>query len=284
MNNVVLISGPAGCGLSSAEFVFEELGYYVVKNAPASTVSKISDDLFKQGVNNIVFVSGSRTALKIHEALKNKKKINYRFILLNCNVDELFKRFTLTRHTHPRSVIESISPNEAIERDEKDTLELIPLADFYLDTTSLTVKQLRTRLYKYLSDVEENKLVSITFMSFGLKNGIPQGIDCFFDVREIPNPYWVEELKLLTGDDQKVIDYMQSFPITQRLIDDIVAYLDDRLKGQQNSGRGCYVVGIACSGGQHRSTYVANCLAKHFSKDYRTQVIHRDTPDINKDE
>ena len=284
MKNIVLITGPAGCGLSSAEFVFEELGYYVVKNAPASTVKKIVTDLSTQGVNNIVFFSTARSAKSVLDAFKSAKKSNFKFIILNCDIDELLKRFSLTRHVQPRSVIESISPNEAIERDVNDTLELIPSANFYIDTTSLTVKQLRTRLYKYLSNVEETKLLSVTFMSFGLKNGVPQGIDCFFDVREIPNPYWVEELKYLSGEDEKVIAYMQSFPITQKVIDDIKAFLERRLKGQQNSGRANYIVGIACSGGRHRSTYVANVLAEYFSKMYRTQVIHRDEPEDNKDE
>ena len=284
MKNIVLITGPAGCGLSSAEFVFEELGYYVVKNAPASTVKKIVTDLSTQGVDNIVFFSTARSAKSVLDAFKSAKKSNFKFIILNCDIDELLKRFSLTRHVQPRSVIESISPNEAIERDVNDTLELIPSANFYIDTTSLTVKQLRTRLYKYLSNVEETKLLSVTFMSFGLKNGVPQGIDCFFDVREIPNPYWVEELKYLSGEDEKVIAYIQSFPITQKVIDDIKAFLERRLKGQQNSGRANYIVGIACSGGRHRSTYVANVLAEYFSKMYRTQVIHRDEPEDNKDE
>lgn len=284
MKNIVLITGPAGCGLSSAEFVFEELGYYVVKNAPASTVKKIVTDLSTQGVDNIVFFSTARSAKSVLDAFKSAKKSNFKFIILNCDIDELLKRFSLTRHVQPRSVIESISPNEAIERDVNDTLELIPSANFYIDTTSLTVKQLRTRLYKYLSNVEETKLLSVTFMSFGLKNGVPQGIDCFFDVREIPNPYWVEELKYLSGEDEKVIAYMQSFPITQKVIDDIKTFLERRLKGQQNSGRANYIVGIACSGGRHRSTYVANVLAEYFSKMYRTQVIHRDEPEDNKDE
>ena len=284
MKNIVLITGPAGCGLSSAEFVFEELGYYVVKNAPASTVKKIVTDLSTRGVDNIVFFSTARSAKSVLDAFKSAKKSNFKFIILNCDIDELLKRFSLTRHVQPRSVIESISPNEAIERDVNDTLELIPSANFYIDTTSLTVKQLRTRLYKYLSNVEETKLLSVTFMSFGLKNGVPQGIDCFFDVREIPNPYWVEELKYLSGEDEKVIAYMQSFPITQKVIDDIKAFLERRLKGQQNSGRANYIVGIACSGGRHRSTYVANVLAEYFSKMYRTQVIHRDEPEDNKDE
>ena len=284
MKNIVLITGPSGSGLSSAEYVFEELGYFVVKNAPSGVLNTIADNLFGQNTNNIAFVLQSWNIKEAIKVFKGRKDINFRFILLNCNEDELLKRFTLTRHMHPRSVVESISASEAIKRDIQNTLEVIPDADLYIDTTSITVKQLRTRLYKFLENVEEDKMVSFTFISFGLKNGVPQGIDCFFDVREIPNPYWVEDLKNLTGEDQPVIDYMRQFPVTQRLIDDIINYLEDRLPGLQDTGRANYTVGIACSGGQHRSTYVANMINKHFQKKYRTQVIHRDTPTLNKDE
>lgn len=284
MKNVVVITGPSGCGLSSAEYVFEELGYYVIKNAPSKSVDNIIDNLYLLDVKDILFVCQARNIKRVLAYLKSRDDIKLRFIILNCSEEELFKRFTLTRHTHPRTVIESISASEAIKKDIEDTLTVIPDADLYIDTTSLTVKQLRGRLYKFLSDVEEDKLASITFMSFGLKNGIPQGIDCFLDVREIPNPYWVEELRSLTGEDQKVIDYMNSFTVTQDLLNNTVNYLKRLFKGMQNTGRGCYVVGIACSGGQHRSTYVANYLKDYFSKTYRTTVIHRDMPILNKDE
>ena len=283
MLNVVVLTGPAGCGLSSAEFVFEELGYYVIKNVPAGSIKDICDEL--KNNKSIAFISHARDAKAVLDVLKAMKDITLRFILLNTKEEELLKRFTLTRHTHPRSVVESITPVEAIAKDVQDTLKVIPEADLYIDTTSLTVKQLRARLYMFLEDVDESKIASITFISFGLKNGVPQGIDMFFDVRVIPNPYWVEDLKYLTGADQPVIDYMQSFPVTQQTIDNIISYLDNFLEKMVDSGRASYTIGVACSGGQHRSTYVANVLAEHYKKHYRTQAIHRDFAALNdKDE
>lgn len=280
--NVVVLTGPAGCGLSSAEFVFEELGYYVIKNVPSVAVKTITDELVSVNkTKNIAFIAHARNASRVINNLKEIPNINLRFIILNAKEEELLKRFTLSRHTHPRSVVEKLTPIEAIRRDIEDTLKVIPEADLYIDTTSLTVKQLRARLYMYLEDVEENQITSLTFISFGLKNGIPQGIDMFFDVRLIPNPYWVEELKTLTGADQEVIDYMRSFPITEQVIDNIINFLDTFLQGVANSGRGMYTIGIACSGGQHRSTYVANYLADHYKQIYRTQAIHRDSPSLN---
>lgn len=284
MKNIILLTGPAGSGLSSAEYVFEELGYFVVKNIPPKTVNAVLDEIVHSSrANNACLSIHAVMAKEVFELLKDRKDANYRRIVLNCDYNELLKRYALTRRVHPRSVSEKISATDAISQDIQDILSIVNQADFYLDTTSLTVKQLRAKLYKYTENVEEEKMTSVTFISFGIKNGIPQGIDCFFDTRLIPNPYWVEDLKSLTGEDQAVIDYMKSFPITEKLLKDLTDYLSDYLKELSTSGRASYTIGIACSGGQHRSTYVANYLADYFSKDYRTQAIHRDSPSLNKE-
>lgn len=283
MKNVVLITGSAGSGLSSAEYVFEELGYFVIKNIPPDTVNVVLDHVLNKDnrLSNICLTVHAIGAKETFKEIRKRNDANYRYIVLNCDRDELLKRYALSRRVHPRSVTENISPVKAIEEDISDILSVSKYADLFIDTTSITVKELRARLYKFLNNVEEDKITSINFISFGIKNGIPQGIDTFFDVRLIPNPYWVEELKDLTGEDQKVIDYINSFPITKKVIDNITSYLDVALKEIANSGRANYTIGIACSGGQHRSTYVANFLAEHYSKEYRTQVTHRDSPSLN---
>ncbi len=282
--NFVIITGPAGCGLSSAEYVFEELGYIVVKNVPGEAVNAIIDKYNHQKkAMNICLAIHAVGIKSVIEAFKNRDDVSWKLIVLNCEQNELLKRYALTRRVHPRSVIQKISPTDAIKQDVDDVLSIVNEANLFIDTTSLTVKQLRAKLYKFLANVEDDKMTSINFISFGIKNGIPQGIDCFFDVRLIPNPYWVEDLRELTGEDQKVIDYMQSFTITQEVIDNIVNYLTKYLYETQKSGRGSYTIGIACSGGQHRSTYVANYLADYFAKDYRTSVVHRDSPSLNKE-
>ena len=283
MKDIVILTGPSGSGLSSAEFVFEELGYYVIKNPTSRSIEAILDDIvsMKNNFNNFCLMLNSATAERIIKICKSRKDANYRYIVLNTDENELMKRYSLSRHVHPRSAAYQISTIEAIKQDIQDTLKVVNEVDLYIDTTSLTVKQLRMRLYKFLENIESDKITSVTFISFGIKNGIPQGIDTFFDVRVIPNPYWVEELKELNGEDQKVIDYMMSFPITQEVLDNLVSYLTFQLKEVQKSERGSYTVGIACSGGQHRSTFVANYLCKHFAKEYRTQAIHRDSPMLN---
>lgn len=284
MKNVVIMTGPSGSGLSSAEFVFEELGHYIIKNPTANSINAILDDLLS-GTNKFTdfcLMVHPFYAKEIIHICKKRKDANYRFIVLNCSSEELSRRYALSRHVHPRGAAFNLSLPEAINADIEDILDVVEETDLYLDTSSLSVKQLRAKLYRFLENIDERRITSVTFMSFGKKNGIPQGLDTFLDVRNIPNPYWVDELKSLTGEDQKVIDYMMSFPVTQKTLDEMTTYLSAQLAEIQKSGRGSYVVGLACSGGQHRSTFVANYLAKYFSKDYRTQVIHRDCPDLNK--
>ncbi len=284
MKNFVVVSGPSGSGLSSAEYVFEELGYLVIKNAPSNSINTVIDDLIKNYKNNdFCLMFSPKEAAFALDFIKKRKDIKFRLILLNCDKDELVKRYALTRHVHPLVASEKLSLPEAISKDIEELLSIDESANLYIDTTSLSIKQLRAALYKFLGNIDENKMTSITFISFGLKNGIPQGLDTFIDVRSIPNPYWVDELKELTGEDQKVIEYMESFDITKEVIDNAIKYLTAQFKLNESTGRANYVVGVACSGGQHRSTYVANYLAKYFSKSYRTLAIHRDTPKLNKE-
>ena len=285
MKNIVVIAGPSGSGLSSVEFVFEELGYLVIKNPTTNSINAVVDDLLKEDseLNNFCLMLNAGSGKDIFKILKKRKDANYRYIVLNCSEHELNKRYALSRHVHPRSARFKLSTSDAIKMDIRDILDIVNEADLYIDTSTLTVKQLRAIVYKFLANVEDEKLLSVTFISFGIKNGIPQGIDMFLDTRMIPNPYWNDSLKELNGKDQPVIDYMMSFPVTQEVLDNLVRFLTTALKEVQVDGRSSYTVGIACSGGQHRSTFVANYLSEHFSKDYRTQVIHRDSPQLNEE-
>ena len=285
MKNIVVIAGPSGSGLSSVEFVFEELGYLVIKNPTVNSINAVVDDLLneKSELNNFVLMLNAGSGKDIFKILKQRNDANYRYIVLNCSEYELNKRYALSRHVHPRSARFKLSLSDAIKLDIKDTLDIVNEADLYIDTSSLSVKQLRAMVYKFLAGIEDEKILSVTFISFGIKNGIPQGIDTFLDTRMIPNPYWNDKLKELNGTDQPVIDYMMSFDVTKEVLENFTKYLSTSLEEVAKDGRSSYTVGIACSGGQHRSTFVANYLAEFFSKKYRTQVMHRDSPQLNQE-
>ena len=192
--------------------------------------------------------------------------------VLSATKDVLLKRFALTRHTHPRTIGSKLTLEKAIDIDLKNVDDIMDDIDCFLDTSNLEVKDLRSNLYHILSGKTANP--TITFISYGIKNGVPKGLDTSFDVRIIPNPFWVEELKELNGGDQEVIDYMLTYPITMDTINHIIDYLDFYLPKLLIKDRANYNIGIACSGGHHRSTFVANYLADHYKEKYNTSVLN----------
>ncbi len=283
MKELIILSGPSGSGVSSSKFVFEELGYYVIDNAPSSVTQAILDecavDNNAKGFCLMPRISGAKAVV---EAARKDKRYKTTFILLTTEKDELIKRYALSRHAHPRSILNKMQLEEAIDLDIKDALDLVGIADYEIDTTRLTTKELRINLYNKLQNKDSENITKITFMSFGLKNGIPAGLDAMFDVRLIPNPYWIERLAPLNGEDQEVIDYMLSFDITKELLKEIVDYLEYYIPEMQKNGRASYTIGVCCSGGQHRSTFVANYLRDHFKDRYHCETYHRDSPELNR--
>ncbi len=283
MNRLVVLTGASGAGLSSAKFVFEEEGFYIVENPPKELIPNLLEsfnDMSKK-IHNFCLVLNVSEVKESLSILKKNKNFKTKIILLMADKQELIKRYALTRHVHVRSVLENLPLEKAIDKDIKDANALAPEVDLTLDTSSLSVKLLRQFIREFIDLQNKNKGMIVNFVSFGLKNGTPSGLDMIFDVRSIPNPYWVEELKELTGYDQKVIDYMNKFPQTKTLLNRITTFLSSQLHEIQEGGRTSYNVGIACSGGQHRSTFVAKYLADYFSDTYRTNVIHRDTLSLN---
>lgn len=283
MKKLFILTGPSGSGVSSSKFVFEELGFFVIDNAPSSVTQAILDECAKdndaKGFCILPRVDGADLVVDI---AKKDKRFETKFILLTTEKNELIKRYALSRHAHPRSILHKMSLEKAINLDIQDTLSLESIADYEIDTTQLTTKELRINLYNKLLNKDTDNITKITFVSFGLKNGIPVGLDAMFDVRLIPNPYWIAHLAPLNGADKEVIDYIMSFDVTHSLLKEIVDYLEYYIPEMQKNGRASYTIGICCSGGQHRSTFVANYLKQYFNDRYQVEVYHRDSPELNK--
>ena len=283
MKKLFILTGPSGSGVSSSKFVFEELGFFVIDNAPSSVTQAILDECAKdndaKGFCILPRVDGADLVVDI---AKKDKRFETKFILLTTEKNELIKRYALSRHAHPRSILHKMSLEKAINLDIQDTLSLESIADYEIDTTQLTTKELRINLYNKLLNKDTDNITKITFVSFGLKNGIPVGLDAMFDVRLIPIPYWIAHLAPLNGADKEVIDYIMSFDVTHSLLKEIVDYLEYYIPEMQKNGRASYTIGICCSGGQHRSTFVANYLKQYFNDRYQVEVYHRDSPELNK--
>ena len=283
MLKVVVLSGPSGSGNSSARFVFEEMGYYIVENAPIESLESVVSALknekydFKK-VCIMLPMFSAKEGIEIVEKIEDIELIK---IILTTDQETLRKRYALSRHAHPYAVSKGISLSAAIREEEGFALALQNKADYFIDTTNLSPKELKSLLVSDLEGVNRGK-ITIQFTSFGIKNGRPKDLDMFFDVRSIPNPYWVDNLKFLSGLDQEVIDYMLSFKETNQLVDQIRNYLTF-LFDLIGDERPFYNVGIACTGGQHRSVFVAETLAKFFSDRYHVLVNHRDINRVDTD-
>lgn len=281
MKELCILSAPNGSGLSSSRYVFEELGYYIVQNVPVTLVPELLNNLDKDvKITRIVLVTPIENALATYRIAGDNKKFKLTLIILSAEKDVLLKRFTLTRHVHPSTIGTSLTLEQAIDNDLKYVNGCMEHVGIFIDTSNLEISDLRKQLTRLLS-LNKKKGTSLTFISYGLKNGTPKGLDTSFDVRIIPNPYWLEDLRDLSGGDQKVIDYLLSFPITMKTINKIIDYLDFFIPELLKKERPNYNIGIACSGGCHRSTFVANYIAKHYARKYNTAAIHRDTPHLN---
>lgn len=283
MNRLVILTGVSGSGVSSSKSIFEEEGFYIVENPPHEIIPELLKTFEKRSstVHNFCLILHISEVKKSLSIIKQNKNFKTKIILLTANKPELIKRFALTRHTHIRTINENLPLEEAIDKDLSEADQLGPDVDLCIDNSSLSIKLLRKLIREYIDFKTSDKGMVVNFVSFGFKNGAPMGLDMVFDVRSIPNPYWVDELRELTGYDEKVVEYMNKFPQTKTLLNRITTFLSSQLHEIQEGGRTSYNVGIACSGGQHRSTFVAKYLADYFADTYITNVIHRDTASLN---
>ncbi len=275
---ITVLSGPSGSGISSSRYVFEELGYYICENFPIESLPSVIQSFYLPKYEDysdfclIVPISSFKDAV---EYLRQLTGVEITSILLLIDENTLMERYRLSRHAHPLERIEGLTVDEAIHKEVEIADDLRYLADFSIDTSPITAPELR----KALSDIivgRERHRMQVHFVSFGLKRGQPRDLDMLLDVRLIPNPYWIEYLKELDGTDQPVIDYINSFEVTHQLLKQMTDYLDYVLPLMKKEGRASYTIGIACTGGQHRSPYVAEYLANYYKKGYRTTVYHRD--------
>lgn len=277
MLKVVVISGPSGSGNTTARFVFEETGYRIIENPTVESlpilIESLNTDKYQcKKICIIIEMSYAKEGIKL---LKERKDIELRTVILTCSLEVILKRYALSRHAHPLAARENLALNVAVEKEIDLSMHCQPLADFFIDTSDLSSKELKNKLYEHLENKKSGRL-TVQFTSFGVKNTIPKDLDMFLDARIIPNPFWIESLKDQTGLDKPVIDYIMSFDVTHRFLEEVTRYLETNLSIILESGRPFYNIGICCTGGQHRSVFVAEYLANHFKDKYNAVVHHRD--------
>lgn len=275
MKKIVIISGVYGSGKSTALYTFEEAGYYVVDNLPIELVKAFFDTILKnKSYEKVAVAVPLENANEVFEISKNYKDFDVKFLGITCSREALNERYRLSRKLHPLQS-QGYTLDSALEIDYKILESVRENLTCLIDTSKLGINEFKKTIHNVVMGIKGDKF-SVMFMSFGYKKSVPQDIETVFDVRLLPNPYWVPKLKNLNGLDQEVKDYVLNAPETKEYLEHVTKYLDYYLEELKKTGKGHANIGIACSGGQHRSVAVAQYLFEFYSKKYETSVSHRD--------
>jgi UPF0042 nucleotide-binding protein len=279
--HLIIVSGLSGSGKSVALHMLEDIDFYCVDNIPAA--------LLKPFISHTIRGPGDsypRTAVGLDARNRandietvpvlvgelRRSGIECEVLFLHASDEVLLKRYAETRRKHPL-VSADISLREAIAYERRLLEPITIAADLVIDTSNMGVHALRERIRDRMDQRREGHL-SVMFESFGYKHGIPGDADFVFDVRSLPNPHWEHALRNLTGRDAAVIEYLEGFAAVRQMIEHISEFLERRIGEFAQANRSYLTVAIGCTGGQHRSVYIAEALAGHFRKSY-PQVLTR---------
>lgn len=292
---LIIISGRSGSGKSAALNVLEDLGFYCIDNLPLGLLPALTEQAQQQQFTPLadnevslqklaVSIDARNVAQDMNQFPKILSRIEQgpfkpEVLYLDANKETLMQRFSSTRRKHPLTNNET-SLDEAIIREQDLLLPISDLADLHLDTTHLSVHELRS-LIKLRIFNKKSSDMALLFQSFGFKHGIPIDADLVFDVRNLPNPYWDPNLRQFSGRDPQIIAFLEKDPLVQDMLNDIRVYLDKWLPSFQQANRSYMTVAIGCTGGQHRSVFISEALTQLFSHPFENvQVRHRELPDL----
>jgi len=274
---VVLISGLSGSGKSIALNVLEDAGYYTVDNLPVALLPQLVAHLTEIGCERAAIAVDVRSGVGIVELPQQVETVrglvdDVRLIFLNARDDTLIARFSETRRRHPLAS-DDVTLAEAIPQ-ERHALAPVAEMSHNIDTSDMHPNTLRAWVKDFIR-ADARKGMMLMFQSFGFKFGIPLDADLVFDVRCLPNPHYDAKLRGLTGCDQPVIDFLSAAPEVRYMADDIRRFVATWLPSYIRDNRSYLTVAIGCTGGQHRSVYMAEWLAERFRGDAQVTVRHR---------
>lgn len=281
---IIIVTGMSGAGKSTALNVLEDEGYYCVDNMPISLMPKFAElaDGHNQdkGYNNIALGIDIRSGHSLAELdsvldYMKEKKYEYTIVFLESSDEVLIKRYKETRRAHPLAKNGRVDKAIMLEREQLKFLK--QRADVIIDTSQLLTREFKEELEKIVLGRKEFNNLMVTVLSFGFKYGIPSDADIVFDVRFLPNPYYVEELRPLTGNDKKIQDYVMKAPEAEEFLERVDGLIQFLLPNYVKEGKSSLVIAVGCTGGKHRSVTLANAIAKRLSKTpYGCKVEHRD--------
>lgn len=281
-SRLVVITGISGSGKASVLKAFEDLGYYCVDNLPVDLIPSFADLIRDSDERNAALVvdirEGSRLDRLPRILTELKHQMNTTVVYLEAEDSVLLRRFSETRRPHPLGQTDSVQQSL---KDERARLAPIrKMADIFIDTSKFNVHELRAHVIDaFQHESATPKTILVSTVSFGFKKGVPEAADLVFDVRFLPNPHFVPELRPFTGRDPKVAKYIRSFPQTEEFINRISDLLIYLLPHYIEEGKSYLSIAFGCTGGQHRSVMIAEEVKKRLAKaGYRVKVEHRDTP------
>ena len=281
---LVIITGMSGAGKSTAANALEDIGFYCIDNIPPMLINSIIDISTRSNVNMskiavITDLRGYDMFDEINTTIESieKRGINPKIVFLDAEDDELIKRYKENRRLHPLCVKLNLSVADAIKHERLLLNKVHSISEFIIDTTNCTSRQLRKRIIDIFTDTTKTDTISVQCMSFGFKHGTPHDADLMFDVRCLPNPFYIDELRELTGLNTEVSSYVLNFNEAQEIYKKIENFVDYTLPLYEQEGKSQLVVAIGCTGGKHRSVTIVEKLFAHLKKQGLNVVCtHRD--------
>lgn len=281
---ILIISGLSGAGKSKAASFLEDMGFYIVDNMPAVMMLKFAE-FCAAGVGSrydrVALVYDVRTAsssTELYDVLEKLRRMDgsCRMLFLTADQETIIKRYKETRRRHPLCS-DSVSLEAAVRREREVMAPVRAQADFVIDTSRLSTAQLRGELLRLFDTQGERGGMTVSVTSFGFKYGLPMDADLVFDVRFMPNPFYIEDLRDKTGMDHEVYDYVFSFPQTNDYLKKLEDLLSFSLPLYAEEGKTQLVIAVGCTGGHHRSVSVARALAAYIRQlGYHVSEDHRD--------
>lgn len=279
----VIVTGMSGAGKLTAQKMMEDMGYYCVDNLPVPLITKFVDLILEPNreITKVVLgidVRADQSFDEVMDALADLKKtgFQYEILFMEASDETLQKRYKETRRMHPLAIGGRVA--DGIAKERKILEKMKADADYVIDTSRLLTRELKEELDRiFISNKDYNSLM-VNIVSFGFKHGIPADVDLVFDVRFLPNPFYIEELKNKTGNDREVRDYVMSFPEAEEFLQKLTDMISFLIPNYIKEGKNQLIIGIGCTGGKHRSVTLANKLYEQLKDkgSYGLTVSHRD--------
>ncbi len=278
IKKVILVSGMSGAGKTTATTILEDMGYHIIENYPVQLLSFLVDIIESSSDPRYSYIALSTSANDFPEFLRGIRGegIEVRVLFLDASDLVLIRRYKSTRRNHPLLLSNTANTLEEAIAVERQMLARTDMSSFVtIDTSFLTTKEVKRAIEQYFAK-SAVPAFSISFLSFGYKYGVPLDADLMIDVRFLPNPFWEPRLRVYSGNDKEVYDYVMNKEETQEFLKRLLSFLDYAFKEYVKEGKNHFTVAIGCTGGQHRSVTITNYLFEHYREQYHCYKQHRD--------